>query len=250
MKKILVLLLIVIVAHSCTSSRKMTPEVQPVSFQLMLTNPDGIGNRLEITFEKGSEHNHPLMAIWLEDTVGKYIQTLYVVQSIATSTFNFGEVHKGKWMPGVIRRPAALPYWSHKRGIKAPDGLYTPSADNPVPDAYSGATPEADFILTTRSDKELKRFVTILFEINQSWDWNEHWTNNKYPDDKEYKTSSQPALVYAAVIDTQNKGAVYSLSPVGHSHYSGKTGELFPDLTSITTAFKIAKSIRVKVISD
>jgi len=34
---------------------------------------------------------------------------------------------------------------------------------------------------------------------------------------------------------------------VGHSHYSGKTGELFPDLSTLTTALQIADSIIVKV---
>ena len=40
-------------------------------------------------------------------------------------------------------------------------------------------------------------------EINQNWDWNEYWTNDKYPDDENYKMSCQPALVYEAVIDSK-----------------------------------------------
>jgi hypothetical protein len=35
--------------------------------------------------------------------------------------------------------------------------------------------------------------------------------------------------------------------PVGHSHYSGKTGEIFPDLSTLTTALRIADSIIVRV---
>ena len=49
---------------------------------------------------------------------------------------------------GTKRAPQTLPYWAHKRGIKATDGLYMPDHQNPVPDAYTGATPVTGFILT------------------------------------------------------------------------------------------------------
>jgi hypothetical protein len=245
---IIVIAIISFALTSCRTSRQPSENETQIHYQIIETNLDGKGNALEIIFEKGPEHNHPLMAIWLEDTTGKYIQTLYVAKSIATSTFNFGEVNKGKWMPGVIKRPASLPYWAHKRGIKEDDGTYLPSANNPIPDAYSGATPEADFILKTRSDKPLPQSVKVCFEINQSWDWNDYWTNAKFPDDKEYKTSSQPALVYEVMVDLSNKNMVYSLNVIGHSHYSGQNGELFRDISSITSALRIASSIKVKVL--
>jgi polyphosphate kinase len=37
------------------------------------------------------------------------------------------------------------------------------------------------------------------------------------------------------------------LNPIGHGHYSGKNGKLFTDLSSLTTALKIVKSLKVKV---
>jgi hypothetical protein len=39
----------------------------------------------------------------------------------------------------------------------------------------------------------------------------------------------------------------YLMSPAGHSHYSGKTGELFTDLSTLTTALKIVKTATVRV---
>jgi hypothetical protein len=84
-------------------------------------------------------------------------------------------------------------------------------------------------------------------ELNQSWDWNEFWTNDKFPNDKEYKTSSQPALVYAVDIDTTNPDKTYQMKPIGHSHYSGADGSLDPDLSTMTTALKIANKITVKI---
>ena len=99
----------------------------------------------------------------------------------------------------------------------------------------------------SRADGDLPGKFRILFEINQNWDWNEYWTNNKYPDDEDYKMSCQPALVYEAVIDTENKKDSYPMKVIGHSHYSGKTGELFSDLSTITTALDIAESIVVSI---
>ena len=146
-------------------------------------------------------------------------------------------------MPGEIQRPATLPYWAHQRGVLNELGTYMPTLKNPVPDAYSGATPLSSFILNVKTDKKLSGKYRIYLELNQSWDWNEYWTNNKYPDDKEYKTSSQPALVYSADFDTSQAGREIELKPVGRSHYAGSDGQLYTDLNTLTTALKIAKKI-------
>jgi hypothetical protein len=84
-------------------------------------------------------------------------------------------------------------------------------------------------------------------EINQPWDWNEYWTNTKYPEDENYKTSSQPSLVYRVTIDLNSGVKEYSMKPVGHGHYSGMDGSLTTDLSTLTTALEIAKSITVRI---
>jgi hypothetical protein len=211
------------------------------------TNVNGKGVDLEIDFTKGRTHNHPMMVIWVEDTSGNYIQTLFVNKSLATSTFAYGDKSDGKWIPGMIRRPAALPYWAHKRGVKAPDGLYLPTPENPMPDAYTGATPRGNFILSTKTDEALSGQVSILLEINQSWDWNNYWTNDKYPDDPDYKSSSQPSLVYSVTVDLSEPGSVYKMKAIGHGHYSGQNGDLYTDLSTMTSSLNIVKSIIIKV---
>ncbi len=120
-----------------------------------------------------------------------------------------------------------------------------PTRDNPIPDVYTGATPSGNFTIRTRFDEQPPESFRILFEINQSWDWNEYWTNNKYPDDAEYKTSCQPALVFMTEIDLKDPQPSYDMKVIGHSHYSGKTGELFTDLSTITTALDIANNIKI-----
>lgn len=82
-------------------------------------------------------------------------------------------------------------------------------------------------------------------EINQTWDWNNYWHNNRFPDDEEYKTSCQPALVYMAEIDLNSSVNIFEFKPIGHSHYSGKSGELFTDISTFTTALKITNKVTV-----
>ncbi len=86
-----------------------------------------------------------------------------------------------------------------------------------------------------------------MLELNQTWDWNEYWFNARFPDEKEYRTSSQPALVYAADLNSEERGTETQFRPIGHAHYSGKNGSLTTDLSTITTALKIAKNITVKI---
>lgn len=230
--------------------QKKKKKKNDAEYELITSNVNGKGINLKVTFTRGKSHNHPMMAVWIEDVTGKYIQTLFVNQSVATSTYQYGDKKGGKWKPGVVRRPAALPYWSHKRGIKAPDGYYMPTPDDPVPDAYTGPTPQKNFILSTRPDEPLSESFNLLFEINQPWDWNKFWTNNKYPDNEHYKTSSQPALVYSVTVDPSVKDSTYTMKVIGHSHYSGADGELYTDLSTITSAMEIAESIKVHIISE
>jgi hypothetical protein len=213
----------------------------------IILNQVGKGQLITVSFYGGKSLYYPLMAVWLEDSVGNYVQTLFVPHSIATGTFKYGKQVDGKWVEAPKRAPQTLPYWAHKRGVIAPDGLYMPDPQNPVADAYSGATPVTSFVLTTRADKTLKGTIKIMFELNQNWDWNSYWTNNKYPGNENYKMSCQPALVYEAEIEPALYDQVHLLKPIGYSDPLGETGALFSDLSTLTTALHIADSITVKI---
>jgi hypothetical protein len=238
------LLIPVSLLPACKSSRV---QEEPQRLEIN-SNIEGKGPALFLDFSKGDAHNHPSFVLWAENTDGKFIQTLFISRAVGTSVYDHGDPSSGNWKPGEIRRPATLPYWAHRRNIKASDGLFVPSLENPVPDAYTGATPAGDFGIYTRFDAQPPRQFSILFEINQTWDWNEYWTNNKYPDNEEYKTSCQPALVYMVEVDLDNPKPQYELKPIGHSHYAGETGELFKDLSTITTALDIIEHLTIKFI--
>jgi hypothetical protein len=237
----LLLLLVVIILASCTSG-KQSSQVEP-EVETLVTKSGFSGIPIKVEFIRGTAHNHPLMAVWLEDLDGNYLETLYVSESIGTGVFGHGKVTDGHWEPGPVRRPAALPYWWHKWGV-------LPDESQPVPDAITGPTPKADFILMSNADPSAPQKFRILMEINQSWDWNEYWTNDKYPDNADYKTSSQPAIVYEAFIDLSEKDTSYFMKAVGHSHYAGENGKLFEDITSLTTARNIAGVIKVSTVQD
>lgn len=227
---------------SCATGRKSTNEKVVIH-----TVPEKINTPLTLEFVKGRAFNHPSFAIWIEDMEGNYIETLYVTKYVATGTFGHGEIAPGKWKyePGSVRRPATLPYWAHKRNIKAPDGLYVPSTETALPDALTAATPTEDFILKTGTKFQPNQKFRVLFEINQPWDSNKFWTNNKFPGDNDYFASLQPALVYAVTVYPESGETNFFLNPIGHSESSGKDGKLYTDLTTFTTAKEIAKKIVV-----
>ena len=237
----LIIILLATTLLGCNTSKNLTEDKVVIK-----TTPEIINTPLQIDFLKGMAHNHPSFAIWIEDLEGKYIETLFVTQYVAKGKFGHGEIEPGKWKnePGVVRRPATLPYWAHKRNIKASDGLYVPSPETAVPDAISGPTPKGSFTLESGSKMKTGKF-RILMEINQPWDSNGFWTNNKFPGDRDYFASLQPALVYAVTLDLNAEEKEYYLNPIGHSHPSGKNGKLVTDISNHTTAKDIAERITV-----
>lgn len=237
----------ILVALLCLFSVTLSARKKPETFSQLNYGNANSGTKITVQFEKGKEHNHPLFAIWLANDKGQYIQTLYVSKSVGKGIFDKVNLKQGKWEAGEIQRPASLPFWAHQRAVLNDFGTYMPTPRQQVTDAYTGATPIASFILHVKTEEPLKGKYRVYLELNQSWDWNEWWTNDKYPYDPDYKTSSQPAVVYSVEIDTENTRQMYEMKVIGHSHYSGLDGSLNPNLKSLTTALKIANKIAVQI---
>lgn len=231
---------------SCNSNRPIGNKEES-GIDTVITNLNAGGQNVSMRVFVGTEHNHPIMAVWVEDLEGNYLQTLYVAQSIATGIFRHAIEKNGSWIPGEQRRPAALPRWGHQRGIQANDGYFLPEPSNPVADAYTGATPSRSFILKSKLDKPINQALNVFLEINQSWDWNEHWTNTLYPDDAEYKTSSQPAVIYRVELDPSSPGEWKMMRVIGRSHHSGGDGEIYSDIEKLTTALEIVRSAEARI---
>ena len=233
-------------------NQKLGKVETPFEYEVIeLFNANGQHN-LEIELKKGNAFQYPLFAIWLEDSLGNYMETLYISRVIASSTFDFGKNVDGKWQSAVKRRPEALPYWSHKRGIKAPDGLYVPLNNATDLDAVSGATPTGNFIIKSKSDLNSLKHYNVMLEVNQSYDWNSYYTKDKFPDDDIYSGSGQvgqPSLIYTTAVSSQDiKDNIYKIMQlIGHGHHSGKNGKLYKDLSHISTAKQIIDRVILKI---
>ncbi len=213
---------------------------------------DSLGDyQIWVEARKGEAFRHPQFAVWLGDSAGTYIKTLYVSNSMSSSVFK--NVYNGSsWGRGIVRRPEALPFWAHQRNIKAEDGLYVPLGEAPDLDGVSGATPNTNFIVKSSAQMDDLDGFTVFLEVNQSFDWNEFYTKEAFPNDTVYSGSGkvgQPSLVYSAKVSAQDlkQSRYFFLQLAGHGHHSGKTGELFSDLDSVTTAQRILDRIILQI---
>ncbi len=185
--------------------------------------------------------NPPQFAVWLEDTKGNYISTLFVTERIAT---------EGWRSNGGNRRKEALPHWCHQRGIIYDDGLYLPTKDKPLIDGTTGATPKTGIELKLDPAEHLQQFV-VKAEFNHSIDFNDLFPKNAEEGDINYSGgelgSGQPALVYSALIDLDSNIKEYTLQIIGHSSPDGTNGDVYEDLSGITSANKIVNKIVVQI---
>ena len=207
MRAFVILIVLALFAGACSNNN-----IKQNTTTQLITNVDVDGMPITINVQSGRSFNHPTFAIWVEDLEGNYIETLFVTKYIATGIFGHGSLGENKWdnKPGPAKRPAALPYWLHKRSA-AENVPLMPTENHPVPDAITGATPQSDFAINSVIKHDLPQQFKILLEVNVPWDYNPYWMNEKYPDDFQYRTSAQPALVYAVTIDKKRvkQGVLY-----------------------------------------
>ena len=89
-----------------------------------------------------------------------------------------------------------------------------------------------------------------MLEVNASFDWNETYHENAYPDDPVYSGSGyvgQPALLYATSLVDPREANILKMSLVGRGHHSGQDGEIYTDLSDITTARDLVERVLVFV---
>ncbi len=221
---------------------------------------EGKEAELTIDFLAGKHFWNPQLVIWLEDSIGNYIETLLVTKSTARGLFyagrsasNFKEADNRKAEEkSPTRRVDALPYWSHKRGHLYADGFYSPPPETPLPDAITGATPKENFYFKSASSslQELGTFK-VLIEVNVAFDENEFYSEYDFLDDSLYHSGTgllgQPSLVYAATINSSDANRYYVATLIGHGHQSGMTGELMRETQTLTTAKYIVERIVIGV---
>jgi hypothetical protein len=243
---VIVLFILLIGMHACQPTRQTKPIENDVTTIMKVYNE--AGDYFNVSLKPGKHHNYPTFAIWMEDMEANPIQTVFVTQSIASGYYRYGDAGDGKWLkvPGEAIRPAALPYWLHRKESFDGTVAHMPTTNKPFPDAYTGATPPGKAFIKVFPEENMPQKFRLLLEVNQPWDWNDYWTNNKYPGNANYRTSAQPSLVYAVTIDRNDNQNTYHLNPIGHGHYDGSDGMLYTDLTTINTALEIFENIIVE----
>jgi hypothetical protein len=244
MKQIIPIIFTIILSltlFTCDTTRSSV-EIEQYKDSLKITDNN---ESIVISILKGKSYNHPTFVIWMEDMQERYLETIFITKSFATGVFGHGALSDSTWdnKPGESIQPAALPYWSYKKGL-IDNTVIVPTKDHPFVDAYTGATPKGDFEFETGRGKA-KRPYRILVEVNQTWDWNNYWTNNKYPESVNYKHSAQPSLVYSVTIG--ETGNAFYLNPIGHGDPKGESGSLYTDISTLTGAKEIFKTIKVNI---
>lgn len=236
-------------------------ELRPIDRQsstTLYTRIGETGRKLSIDIKAGPHYSGPgakvlgvtttgvpQMAIWLEDTKGNYLETLYVTKKASDSSY-IQSLFGGE----EVRRPEALPHWAHARGVRSEDGLFVPSGAQPLADALTGATPTASFDLRSVATSA-RDSVVVKLELNRSFDYNEVYHRGAFPNDSIYSgtgNTAQPSLIYAAQVDFSHDEPYYFMRLVGRGHHSGKNGELYTDLEGITTAKQMVARAIVEVL--
>ena len=229
-----------------------------ISYIRVKMNEKGEGEPLQIDLRKGPYFEYPTYAFWIEDTAGNYIQTLYVTGKLAKNNFytrvatvNGEDVFIDEPETAHTReRPEALPVWAHQYGALSDKGNAVPDGEQEVPDGFSGATMFDNFLLKARPEKILPEKFVVKFEINHSFDWNEYYTPDRFPDDPIYSGNGrvgQPSVIYAAQIDRTSGKKFFPMDLIGRGHHSGQDGQIYEDLSEITTAKQLVERIIVEM---
>lgn len=211
-------------------------------------------NELKITVEKGdswlhdfplfmgiNKKNAPQIAIWAEDMAGNYLSTIYVTHKTATQSWQAA---------GKNRRKESLPHWCYSRGVQYEDGLYIPTKKSPLTDGISGATPKGSFEVKLKPLEQTNRFI-LKIEINHSTDFNDSFPKSAEEKDTNYsggkEGSGQPAVIYAAEVDLTSGKKEFNATLIGHSSPDGSNGNIYTDVSTLTTALHIVKKITITI---
>lgn len=242
-------------------------------------NTNKSGRPITIDFKKGPAFHWPQYAIWLEKSDGTFVQPLYVTQSVATNTFKntvwlkegieklisnpfdkkdmkFENIFEENFDANASNnrfRPESLPVFLHKLQQNHEKTKLITEEQKQTLDGYTGATVLDNYLLSSRLKPKNSQQVepdqyTVFLEINQSFDFNEYYSSDRFPDDQVYSGdgfSAQPSVIYKANIDFGSSEKLYPMTLVGHGHHSGQDGNINPDTSQLTTALAIVDRVIV-----
>jgi hypothetical protein len=208
------------------------------------------GKKLSVSIIKGEQYLHkfqvnsfisiktpPQFAIWIEDLNGNYLDTIYATSKIVNQ--NWSKAPSDSSQEGKIKRKEALPYWTYKHGNSKMN-----------PDTMSSATPKGSSVINSKINEKQGEYI-IFAEVNMSTDFNEYYPKNAKQGKDNYSGgpwgSGEPALIYSSNINLNSTNKIYELKLIGHSSPDGSDGNLYKDLSKVTTAKNIINKITVEI---
>ncbi|MBW8185973.1 DUF4405 domain-containing protein [Shewanella nanhaiensis] len=234
------------------------------------------GQELTIELKTGTSFLWPQYAIWLETMEGELVQPLYVTSKLAKNNFenrvtqlDESTVFKdnpfntaGFKMEDAFNlvvepeskservRPESLPVFLHQLGIRDEEGQFVTHGENLIPDAYTGATMSDNFVYRTKLERVLSGKFRLKLEMNQSFDFNQYYSSDRFPSDPIYSGSgfsAQPSVVYETTLDFDNPERLYLMGLAGRGHHSGQDGDIHSDLSGMDSALSMIDRLIVEV---
>ena len=201
---------------SCQAPKSNETDPSADSTQLIVEPGENWQGRMKVAFFSVSKT--PQIAAWIEDSSGRYIATVTVTNRSA----------KKNWRSAPKEgRPEALPVWNHRKLNQAANDI----------DTVSAATPKTSVeAKIDKSSLTTGNVYNIFFEINHSFDYNDHWT------EENSGVNGQPSLVYHVQF-IAGKPCRLTLVPIGHGSVDGSNGNITEGLENFTSALSIVSKV-------
>lgn len=156
----------------------------------------------------------PQIAVWVEDSDGTYVDTLFVTKKASENKWIFSPKEG---------RPESLPDWYKAKGQNPAEKISSEKID-----ATTSATPKNGIVTSKEVNLEKGKTYVFKCQANQSFDYNDFYTK------KNSGVDGQPAVLY-----------------IGEMIPDGTEKEIRLELSEkkehITTADKILESIYVVI---
>ncbi len=172
--------------------------------------------KISVAVNPGKSYSNraPQLAVWIEESDGTYIDTLFVTKKAS----------ENKWIGSPKDgRPESLPDWYKSKGQNPAAKISQDQLD-----ATTSATPKKGIVIEKELPLEKGKAYTFKCQANQSFDYNEYYTK------KNSGVDGQPAVLY-----------VGKLIPDGNEKEIQL--ELKSNKSFITTADEIIENIYVVV---
>ena len=200
-----------------------------------LLSAGAFARKASISVEAGENwqgKHMPQFAVWIEDTDGTYIRTLYTTNKAGKKNWLFAPKEG---------RPESLPVWYHASKQDPRKGKEARKANESLGlDAVSSATPKGGTVFSTQIPDKT---CIIKAEFNVSFDYNEFYTKENSA------VNGQPSVIYGAELPETSENEI-CLSFLGTGSIDGTDGEIHTNTKELTSAGLIVQTVSVTFTAE